>query len=624
MNPRNTILLLLVTGGLFAFIFFYERHLSSPEVQSLRVIPDLNPDQVSSIHILFPGQSEIRADRISNSWSLSKPISYPANERLITNLLQTAAQLAPAIRLSSEDLRGHTNISTEYGLDHPQVSIVFQQGSRQRQLQIGYFTSPGDQVYVELVGGKEVDIVDAAWLNNAVPRNLSDMRDISFIPTNHLDFDTLSVTGGQQGQMSFLLTRDSANSLWRMIKPVETRADHSKVSDLLAQLQEVKVIGFVSDAPTVDLDTFGLHPPLLEISMNNGTNRLIAAQFGKSPANETNRVYARLAGHDSIVLIPLAAITPWLAGFQEFRDRHLLRFNGVQPDEITITGPESVHLQRLSTGSWTATREGSPDALAVDASTLNGFLTNLTHLSVVRLNNEVAVKDTVPNEAVALEPYGLAKPARRYLLRCSPSALPAGSTNPVLATLDFGMEKQGVVYARRSDLPGETSVYSVTSADFQALPWKQVHFQNKQIWQFDETNVVSLSVRQNGSLLKLERKGMAKWKIAAGSQGMIDELEVEVAAEELGDLQAGQWVERTDEKRAQYGFSPAGQEIDVELALNGSTTEHRVLDLGGFSPDGSRYASVALPDGHNWIFQLSLSNWQQLEAHLHLLPPAAR
>ena len=146
--------------------------------------------------------------------------------------------------------------------------------------------------------------------------------------------------------------------------------------------------------------------------MNNGTNRLIAAQFGKSPANDTNRVYARLAGHDSIVLIPLAAITPWLAGFQEFRDRHLLRFNGVQPDEITITGPESVHLQRLSTGSWTATREGSPDALAVDASTLNGFLTNLTHLSVVRLNNEVAVKDTVPNEAVALEPYGLAKPAR--------------------------------------------------------------------------------------------------------------------------------------------------------------------------------------------------------------------
>ena len=98
---------------------------------------------------------------------------------------------------------------------------------------------------------------------------------------------------------------------------------------------------------------------------------------------------------------------------------------GVQPDEITITGPESVHLQRLSTGSWTATREGSPDALAVDASTLNGFLTNLTHLSVVRLNNEVAVKDTVPNEAVALEPYGLAKPARR-----GPGTLPTLFARP--------------------------------------------------------------------------------------------------------------------------------------------------------------------------------------------------
>ena len=63
-----------------------------------------------------------------------------------------------------------------------------------------------------------------------------------------------------------------------------------------------------------------------------------------------------------------------------------------------------------------------------------------------------------------------------------------------------------------------------------------------------------ITIRQRGKSQELIHKGTNQWSIAAGSQGMINELEVEVGAQELGILEAGDWVQRGDHDRAHYGF----------------------------------------------------------------------
>jgi hypothetical protein len=204
-------------------------------------------------------------------------------------------------------------------------------------------------------------------------------------------------------------------------------------------------------------------------------------------------------------------------------------------------------------------------------------------------------------------PYGLAKPVRRYVLKRTADHLPPGETNTILAQLDFGLWKDGHFYARRADHPEETSVYAVKDADVQNLPVASLQFRPHRIWDFTEDDVVRIIIRQNGQARELLRKAPNQWSIVSGS-GMINELQVEIAAQELGLLEAAGWVERGDADRARFGFTDKGFQVNVETKAGGKQ-QTLTLDVAepsprGTSPRGLRYGDVRMNDGTNWIFEI--------------------
>jgi hypothetical protein len=218
------------------------------------------------------------------------------------------------------------------------------------------------------------------------------------------------------------------------------------------------------------------------------------------------------------------------------------------------------------------------------------------------------VKDVV--SASDFPKYGLASPVRSYVLKESLVKDYSKSTNAVVAALDFGSTFEDKIYARRTDRPDEDSVYAVKQADFDALASKAFQLRQRHIWNFSPTNVSSITVRQNGTTVKMLRKAENQWTFASGSQGLLDNFAVEAGAEELGTLEAGAWIDRGDQNLAKYGFTDKSPQILVEVH-SGGQDQTLTLDLGSMSSAQHRYGAVQM-GGQTWIFEFPIRTAERI------------
>ncbi|HWY77891.1 MAG TPA: DUF4340 domain-containing protein, partial [Verrucomicrobiae bacterium] len=445
MHAKNTCILVALAAGLFAFIYFYERHLTDPPPTPTRVLTDFKAAEVTSIQILPSG---IRATFTNGTWQLIEPLAYPARSRAIEALLQALEGLSYQLRFTPQELKENSKSGSDYGMDAPSLTVLMQAGSDlPRVLKFGNHTPPGDQIYVQLVAREGVDVVLTDVLK-LIPRQVNEWRDTTFADLKAAPFDHLVVTNGDK---ILEFQREPVTALWRMVQPMKARADNPKVDGLLAALQNLQVNHFETDDAKADFDSFGLQPPRWQLTIGEGTNTLTTFQFGKSPTNDDTEIYARVAGQNTVVQVPRGPIDSWCDDYEKFRDRRLAGLVSGALDMIEVVGPELFSLTRLTNDLWVVEASKS-QALAADTKLMRQFIEDLAKLTVVPINGQFA-KDAVREHDPELAKYGLATPARKYILKR------AVSTNlTVAAELQFGAEKDGIVFARR---PDEPSVYAV-------------------------------------------------------------------------------------------------------------------------------------------------------------------
>ena len=85
-----------------------------------------------------------------------------------------------------------------------------------------------------------------------------------------------------------------------------------------------------------------------------------------------------------------------------------------------------------------------PQDFPADAGLVKDLLSALSGLQIVEFTKDVAIAPDLPA-------YGLAPPARQYILRSAATNSPAGPTNPIIAEVDFGTNQADKVFARRAD-----------------------------------------------------------------------------------------------------------------------------------------------------------------------------
>lgn len=581
MTAKQTWLWVVVAAGLFAFIYFFERRLQEPPSGPLRILPALKASAVTGVQILPKGQLEIRADRTNGLWVLTQPLFYPARPDAIMALLAALESLTPATFITAQELKDIRQADEQYGFEPPQKTLVLQQPDNQIFLHIGYRTAPGDQVFVQVVGVGDVYVVDAGLLN-LIPATAEAWRDPRLVDLRQLAFDRVLVTNA--GKASFELQRNPTNKLWRMILPGwEPRAAGERVEEALQSLQNLRADQFVSDNPKTDLDSFGLQPPELSLTLAQGTNTALLLEFGKSPTNNPGEVYARRGDQDSVLMVSKNRLGPWRASYEVFRDRHLVALTGPL-QSIEVRAADQFTLARQADNSWRVL----PQDFAADATLVDEFIKNLTGLQVTEFVKDVVTAPDLPGK-------GLASPTRQYILRAaSPQAAP-GATNPIVAQLDFGTNQDDKVFARRAD---ESSLYTVKQADLARLPTASWQLRERRFWNFTENDVARIFIHQDGKAREVVRRGTNSWSLAPGSQGVINDLALDETAHRLGQLAAERWVARGDETPAAYGFGTNAYQVSIEL----KTGRRLTLEFGGTAPSGFPYARTWLED-QPWILE---------------------
>lgn len=594
MNKKTTIFWVFMAIALFAYIYFFEWRKPANQSEAglnQKLLLNFKPDLVTELRITA-GKLFLRVQRSGNGWWIASPIKYPAHPVLIDNLLKQIDGITREYKIETRSLK-------DFGLEDPAVAILIKQKDFQSELQIGKITPDTAGVYVRLAGGDAVYVAPIE-LKQLISDKLNDWRSRALIfSQKETAFDRVEVKSPMRG-IGFSIQHNPTNKTWHIIKPLQTRADRTKVDRLLMKILSCRVSDFVSDDPAAELDRFGLTSPEVELALGLGTNDLVTIQFGISPTNDPTQVYARIVEQKNVVLVGKDLFDSLHIPFTELRDRRLISFTPETISEIAVKGVGAFTIKYQSNQVWKIVE---PQEMLVDNGLLSAFVSDL--LSIQATDFE---KDVVTDFA----PYGLSQPLRQVVIK-SMVTNQGIITNIIVAQLDFGTNGAGKFFAKR---PDENSVYTISELDYYKLPEAGWQLRNRQIWNFNLTNVTSVTVSKGGVMYQVVRRGEKDWTLGAGSQGIINKVGIERAVARLCSLQASSWVARGNENIAAFGFEPNGYKITINTKENNQFNTY-ILEIGGQSKSLSLYGSVYL-DNLLWIFELP---WVVADEVIKNLPP---
>jgi hypothetical protein len=178
-------------------------------------------------------------------------------------------------------------------------------------------------------------------------------------------------------------------------------------------------------------------------------------------------------------------------------------------------------------------------------------------------------------------------------LKSAATNAPGGSTNVILAELNFGTNQADKVFAQRADEPG--FVYAVRLADFQRLPAANWQMRERQIWNFSTNDVAGVTLRQQGRVRRIVRNGPHDWTLAPG---ITNDLAVEETVSGFCQLTAAAWVAHGAIDRARFGLT----DNDLQITLELKDGDKASVELGSEAPGDVPYALITL-DGAPWVFE---------------------
>lgn len=575
MKSKTTLvwfaLAVVLAGSIWLVNHFFQP--VAPGEQPL--FPGLVAGQVTDIQIIPAGARAISVLRTNHAWVLQAPIIYPARAAAIDGLLSALEKLTPVLSLSAAEMTGRKNADAEFGFTDPQFKLDVAAGAQTWHLVVGNKTAPGDGVYVRVVGMGGAGVTDPAWLK-FLPHDANAWRDSTLLNVP----DSLNWVLITNGTQAIELRRDVTNRLWQMVSPLQARANGLRIETALQQLRTAQISSFVSDDPK-DLSPYGLDAPTLDVWLGSGTNWLTAIHAGKEVPGAPGELYARREGWNTVVSTPGEPLAAWRGSVADFRDRNLLELTAPVA-EIEVRGEYGdFTLQQRGSNTWAEAGEKFP----VDPSLAATLIRTLAGLRIIDFVQDVVTPSGWQN-------FGLAKPVETITLRSA-----GADTNAVIVQLLFGATTTNGIYVKRGDEP---FAYLLPPDNLNQLSLPGDYYRDHRIWSFSETNVATVTLRQNGRLRELVRAGTNEWSIAAGT-GIINARAVEETIHRLGDLSAVAWIGRKFPESEVF-VATNGLSLNIEL----KSGEKYAVDFGKEVTVPSLNASTALAtvtlDGERWAF----------------------
>src|SRR5215471_8244290 len=529
MKWKTTLVLLIVTASVFAYLILVERNRlnTADAAREAQNVVNLTGEKINGI-VIQNGDDKIDLRRKDDKWRLETPIQDQADASVVNNLLAEVENWQKEATISVKEMEADKSKLADFGLASPKLRLKLSGENAPPEIWFGKDGALEGRMYVRFANSKETFLVSQS-VKKVIEKKPEDFRDRKL--TDLIMAQVVrAVLKTPAGEMELQKTGDH----WDIAKPLRTRADDQKISDLIAQITTARIQQFVADDKG-DLHPYGLAEPRGSITLFTQDDKPGAQgqtlQIGGVPEKEKDQVYVRFSPRGFVYTLPKKIEELLNNKPDDVRDRHLVRIDTKILDRVTIDalGKGKTVLARKDENWMIASRNNAP-----------ANSTEARHLIEIIQNEQVAkfVEDVASN----LPKYGLDKPQLTITFSsfASENTAETKAGEQPFASVAFGKIDGDNVYARVGDEP---FVVAVRSGLLNQISSDPVQWQELAIFNFKPEQIHRFSVTTEKESA-LVRDAKNQWNWAKGA-GRMDQANVQSLLNTLSTLRAVRWLGST-------------------------------------------------------------------------------
>ena len=572
MKLKNTLLLLLLAMGAFAYIWFVERHQKSTKelAEDGNLVAKFDRDKVDAISIKSTeGKIELKRDG-KDAWQLVEPIKDRADSMAISQLFTDSEALRYAERIDENGKGVSKDKLKEFGLSDPTTKVRFAGKEKPVEIQFGKDTATEGKQYIKLDGSNVVYVIGGP-LKATLAKKADEFRDrkLSDVSTTKVNKATLKTAAGEIELVK------GADNHWSLAKPLKARGDDAKIGDLISQAANARIESFVGDS--ANLSAYGLQEPRATLTLySSGEESPVVLNLGTKPKDEKDKekTYAKVSTRDAVVLLPKTIDKLIDTKPNDLREKKLMRFEHDIVDRVTIAGAGKEKIVLARSGETWVRKVGDKDVPI----NVGAAQTLLGNLDVQQATNFIA------DVATDLPKFGLDNPVVKVTLSSYASENTAetkAGEKPIVTVL-FGKTEGESTYAKLDDEP---FIVSVPAALLETIATDPLEWQPVEIFKYKPDDIVTLEVTREGQpAVALERDKDKNWKLTKGD-GAVNQANAGSLVNTLSTLNAVRWVGATV---PEHGLEKPAITVSFKTASGAAGK----LLIGGGTPDEMWYGSA--------------------------------
>ena len=584
MKSKTTLVLLVITAAVFAYMFFYERKAPTTEEAKRQAqnVVNFSREKIDGI-VIQNGDDKIDLRRRDKKWRLETPIKEQADSSLIENLLLDLESWQKDATIPAKELEADKGKLNEYGLSKPKLRLKLRGKDAPREILFGKDAALEGKMYVRLENSKETFLA-AQSIKKEIEKKATEFRDrkLTDLITAQVSRVVLKTAAGE-------MELQKKGDHWEIVKPLRARGDDQKIADLIAQMTTARIQQFVAD-DRGDLHPYGLAEPRGSITLFAQDDRSAGRtdssrgeqgqvlQIGGAAEKEKDQVYVRFSARAFVYTLPKKIEEILNTKPNDVRDRHLVRIDTNILDRITIDAPgKGKTVLARKEENWTI---GSRKNAPANSSEVRRLIDTLQNEQVTKFAEEVASD---------LPKYGLDKPQLQLTFSsfASENTAETKAGERPFATIAFGKVDGDNVYARLGDEP---FIVAVRRGLLEQIFTDPLQWQELSIFKFKPEQIHRFSVVTDKELT-LVRGANNQWSWLKGT-GAIDQVNVQSLLNTLSMLHAVRWVGST---APQHAFEKP--QLVITFTTSPDDKASHKLTVGAAAPDGMWFARVDEREG---------------------------
>jgi len=388
MKFRNTLLLLLLTAAVGAYVYFYEikgGEEREKEKTAAGKLIDIKKDSVTAITIRPDG---VELKKIGATWELTAPVQYQADDGTVSSLLsslESAQRDQKDITTSRADYAG-------FGLEPARTELIVRhEKAKQDTLYLGDGNVTTTMVYARVNNDPEVVLTSNGLSNNA-KKALLDWRNKDLLVFDNNAANRLLLATPKN---RFELKKE--NGKWQMLAPLKAAADESKISSLLSRVRYGRINEFTTEQMD-DAKNYGLEKPAYEFTVFFGANDAQKAlNFGKK---DGANYYAHDPARPQVFKVDTSLVKDLNVSVMDLRNKKIAEFENWNADYIELNYADTLKIvcEKDTSDNWQIKSPEPKKAKSWEVSNITGGLSGMEAAAFVEEN------------ATDLKKYGLDKP----------------------------------------------------------------------------------------------------------------------------------------------------------------------------------------------------------------------